>query len=115
MIVRLNVVLLNRTVVHIDWRFDNLSVSHLQSQSELYHFSFNGFGYWPDCLIKLRCYRSSVKKKNYKKVKKTEPLDWKKAKDKYFLKKLDNNKNNDDGLLTDPLGGSSLLKYINYN
>ena len=55
------------------------------------------------------------KKKNYKKVKKTEPLDWKKAKDKYFLKKLDNNKNNDDGLLTDPLGGSSLLKYINYN
>ena len=48
-------------------------------------------------------------------MKKTEPLDWKKAKDKYFLKKLDNNKNNDDGLLTDPLGGSSLLKYINYN
>ena len=26
-----------------------------------------------------------------------------------------NNNNNDNGLLTDPLGGSSLLNYINYN
>ena len=26
-----------------------------------------------------------------------------------------NNNNNNNGLLTDPLGGSSLLKYINYN
>ena len=34
MIVRVNVVL-NRTVVDSDWRFDNL----LQSQSELYHVS----------------------------------------------------------------------------
>ena len=37
LIVRVNV-LLNRTVVvDSDWRFDNLCVSHLQSQSELYH------------------------------------------------------------------------------
>ena len=28
---------------------------------------------------------------------------------------LNNNNNNNNGLLTDPLGGSSLLKYINYN
>ena len=27
----------------------------------------------------------------------------------------DKDNDNDDGLLTDPLGGSSLLKYINYN
>ena len=27
----------------------------------------------------------------------------------------DNNNNNNNGLLTDPLGDSSLLKYINYN
>ena len=26
-----------------------------------------------------------------------------------------NNNNNNNGLLADPLGGSSLLKYINYN
>ena len=26
-----------------------------------------------------------------------------------------NNNNNNNGLLTDPLGGSSLLKYNNYN
>ena len=26
-----------------------------------------------------------------------------------------NNNNNNNGLFTDPLGGSSLLKYINYN
>ena len=26
-----------------------------------------------------------------------------------------NNNDNNNGLLTDPLGGSSLLKYINYN
>ena len=26
-----------------------------------------------------------------------------------------NNNNNNNGLLRDPLGGSSLLKYINYN
>ena len=41
-------------------------------------------------------------------------FDRKKAKDKYFVKKLDNNNNNNNGLLTDPLDGSSLLKYINY-
>ena len=29
----------------------------------------------------------------------------------YVIKSNDN----DNGLLTDPLGGSSLLKYINYN
>ena len=29
--------------------------------------------------------------------------------------KQNNNNNNNNGLLTDPLGGSSLLKYINYN
>jgi len=38
MIVRVNVVL-NRTVVDSDWRFDNLRGSHLQSQSVLYHVS----------------------------------------------------------------------------
>ena len=40
MIVWVNVVL-NRTVVVVDsdWRFDNLSSSHLQSQSELYQAS----------------------------------------------------------------------------
>ena len=40
MILCVNVVL-NRTVVVVDsdWRFDNLSSSHLQSQSELYHES----------------------------------------------------------------------------
>ena len=27
----------------------------------------------------------------------------------------DNDNNNNNGLLTDPLGGSSLLNYINYN
>ena len=42
MIVRLNVVVLNRTVVDIDWRFDNLCSCYLQSQSELYHVSFDG-------------------------------------------------------------------------
>ena len=31
---------LNRTVVDSDWRFDNLYGSHLQSQSELYHVSW---------------------------------------------------------------------------
>ena len=29
--------------------------------------------------------------------------------------KTKQNNNNNNGLLTDPLGGSSLLKYINYN
>ena len=53
------------------------------------------------------------------KSEKIEPFDRKKAKDKYFMKKLDdnnnnNNNNNNNGLLTDPLDGSSLLKYINY-
>ena len=50
------------------------------------------------------------------KSQKTEPFDWKKAKDKYFMKKLNinnNNNNNINGLLADPLDGSSLLKYIN--
>ena len=36
-IVRLNLVL-NRTVVDSDGRFDNLCGSHLRRQSELYHF-----------------------------------------------------------------------------
>ena len=41
LIVRVNVVLMNRTVVvDSDWRFDNLCGSHLQSQSELYHVSW---------------------------------------------------------------------------
>ena len=39
LIVRVNVVL-NRTVVDSDWRFDNLCGSHLQGQSELYHVSW---------------------------------------------------------------------------
>ena len=30
-------------------------------------------------------------------------------------KQNNNNNSNNNGLLTDPLGGSSLLKYINYN
>ena len=37
MIARVNVVLNRTIVVDSDGRFDNLSVSHLQSQSELYH------------------------------------------------------------------------------
>ena len=49
LIVRVNVVL-NRTVVDSDWRFDNLCGSHLQSQSELYHVSWWYMvlysGYW---------------------------------------------------------------------
>ena len=55
------------------------------------------------------------KKKIIKKWKKLSHLTGKKPKTNISWKKLDNNKNNDDGLLTDPLGGSSLLKYINYN
>ena len=39
MIIRVNVVLNRAVVVDSDWRFDNLSSSHLQSQSELYHAS----------------------------------------------------------------------------
>ena len=39
MIVRVNVVLNRTVVVDSDRRFDNLCGSHLQSQSELYHFS----------------------------------------------------------------------------
>ena len=39
LIVRVNVVL-NRTVVDSDWRFDNMCGSHLESQSELYHVSW---------------------------------------------------------------------------
>ena len=38
MIVRVNVVV-NRTVVDTDRRFDNLCGGHLQSKSELYHVS----------------------------------------------------------------------------
>ena len=48
------------------------------------------------------------------KSQKTEPFDQEKAKDKYFLKELDNN-NNNNGLRTDPLDGFSLLKHVNYN
>ena len=40
LIVRVNVVLNRTVVVDCDWRFDNLCVSHLQSQSELYHVSW---------------------------------------------------------------------------
>ena len=40
LIVRVNVVLNRTVVVDSDWRFDNLCVSHLQSQSELYHVSW---------------------------------------------------------------------------
>ena len=32
-----------------------------------------------------------------------------------YGKYKNNNNNNNNGLLRDPLGGSSLLKYINYN
>ena len=39
MIVRVNVVPWTGLVVDSGWRFDNLCVSHLQSQSELYHVS----------------------------------------------------------------------------
>ena len=35
-----NVVLSRTVVVDSDWRFDNLSGSHLQSQRELYHVSW---------------------------------------------------------------------------
>ena len=37
MIVRVRVAL-DRNVVESDWRFNYLCVSHLQSQSEFYHF-----------------------------------------------------------------------------
>ena len=40
LIVRVNVVLNKTVVVDSDWCFDNLCGSHLQSQSELYHFSW---------------------------------------------------------------------------
>ena len=40
LIVRVNVVLNRTVVVDIDWHFDNLCGSHLQSQSELYHVSW---------------------------------------------------------------------------
>ena len=43
MIVRVHVVL-NRTVIDSDWRFDNLCGSHLQSQSELYQVSWLNTG-----------------------------------------------------------------------
>ena len=39
MIVWVNVVLNRTVVVDSEWRFDNLCGSHLQSQSELNHFS----------------------------------------------------------------------------
>ena len=45
MIVRVNVIL-NRTVVGNDWRFDNPCSSHLQSQSELYHAIWWRWCYW---------------------------------------------------------------------
>ena len=47
MIIRVNVVLNRAVVVDSDWRFDNLSSSHLQSQSELYHASW---WYWHNSL-----------------------------------------------------------------
>ena len=37
MIVQVNVVLNRTIVVDSDGRFDNLCISHFQSQSELYH------------------------------------------------------------------------------
>ena len=40
LIVWVNVVLNRTVVVDSDWRFDNLCVSHPQSQSELYHVSW---------------------------------------------------------------------------
>ena len=46
MIVWVNIVL-NRTIVDSDWRFDNLCGSHCQSHSELYHVSKCNSGYWP--------------------------------------------------------------------
>ena len=47
MIVRVNVVLYRTVVVDSDWRFNKLSCSHLQSQSELYHTSW---WYWHNSL-----------------------------------------------------------------
>ena len=40
LIVQVNIVLNRTVVVDSDWRFDNLSGGHLQSQSELYHVSW---------------------------------------------------------------------------
>ena len=56
-IVRVSAVL-KRTVGDNDWRFDNLSGSHLQSQSNNVS-SVDGIyvsGYWIDLSIKLSCY-----------------------------------------------------------
>ena len=56
-IVRVSVVL-KRTAGDSDWRFDNLSGSHLQSQSNVVS-SVDGIyvsGCWPDWSIKLSCY-----------------------------------------------------------
>ena len=53
LIVRVNVVL-NRTVVDSDWRFDNLCGSHLQSQSELYHVSWWYYTLVKDLIGQLR-------------------------------------------------------------
>ena len=53
LIVRVNVVL-NRTVVDSEWRFDNLCGSHFQSQSELYHVTIDGSkrtSYWLQVFI----------------------------------------------------------------
>ena len=51
-------VVLKRTVGDSDWRFDNLSGSHLQSQNDIVS-SVDGIyvsGDWPDWSIKLSCY-----------------------------------------------------------
>ena len=53
LIVRVNVVL-NRTVVDSDWRFDNLCGSHLQSQSELYYVSWYYYTLVIDLIGQLR-------------------------------------------------------------
>ena len=54
LIVPVNVVL-NRTVVDSDWRFDNLCGSHLQSQSELYHVSWWYYTLVIGLIGQLRC------------------------------------------------------------
>ena len=47
-IVRVCSVVLRRTVVGVDWRFDNLSGSHHQSDK---HYSKGIYGYWSSCKI----------------------------------------------------------------
>ena len=43
----------NTIVADSDWHFDNLCSSHLQSQSELYHYQLMvlNSGYWPNKLL----------------------------------------------------------------